>query len=65
MFQRMRAKIQWAALKSWLGIAGLWGAGLLPCPECGADAAAFLAGGPGFDVGEAAPEALPRARRII
>ena len=35
MFQRMRAKIQWAALKSWLGTAGLWGAGLLPCPECG------------------------------
>lgn len=37
MFRRIRAKIQWAALKSWLGIAGLWGAGLLlPCPDCGA-----------------------------
>ncbi len=24
------------ALKSWLGVAGLIGAGLLPCPDCGA-----------------------------
>lgn len=23
-------------LKSWLGVAGLIGAGLLPCPDCGA-----------------------------
>ncbi len=24
------------ALKSWLGVVGLIGAGLLPCPDCGA-----------------------------
>ena len=35
MFRRIRAKIRWAALKSWLGVVG-WGAVLLlPCPECG------------------------------
>ena len=36
MFRQIRARIEGKALKSWLGIAGLWGAGLLlPCPDCG------------------------------
>ncbi len=36
MFQRIRAKLRWATLKSWLGLAGMWGAALLlPCPDCG------------------------------
>ncbi len=35
-FREIRARLEGKAFKSWLGIAGLWGAGLLPCPECGA-----------------------------
>jgi len=34
--RQMRARLEGTALRSWLGIAGLWGAGLLPCPDCGA-----------------------------
>lgn len=26
---------RWAALRPWCAVAGLLGAGLLPCPECG------------------------------
>ncbi|HET89234.1 MAG TPA: hypothetical protein ENN99_00625 [Chloroflexi bacterium] len=36
MFRQVRARLEETAFKSWLGIAGLWGAGLLPCPDCGA-----------------------------
>ena len=36
MFRRIHARLKGTAVKSWLGIAGLWGAGLLlPCPDCG------------------------------
>lgn len=35
-FREIRARLEGKAFKSWLGIAGLWGVGLLPCPECGA-----------------------------
>jgi hypothetical protein len=28
--------LQWSLAKPWLGVAGLVGLGLLPCPECGA-----------------------------
>jgi len=35
MFREIRTRLEGKAFKSWLGIAGLWGAGLLPCPECG------------------------------
>lgn len=36
MFRRIHARFKKATFKSWLGIAGLWGAGLLlPCPDCG------------------------------
>jgi hypothetical protein len=36
MFRRIRARFKGTTFKSWLGIAGLWGAGLLlPCPDCG------------------------------
>jgi hypothetical protein len=36
MFRRIRARLKGTAFESWLGIAGLWSAGLLPCPDCGA-----------------------------
>jgi hypothetical protein len=36
MSKDARGKIKSAASRSWLGIAGLWGAGLFPCPDCGA-----------------------------
>lgn len=36
MKMRFQARLKGAAFKSWLGIASLWGAGLLPCPDCGA-----------------------------
>lgn len=26
---------KWRIVKPWLGVAGLFGAGLLPCPDCG------------------------------
>lgn len=29
-------KGRWQLVKPWLGVAGLFGAGFLPCPECGA-----------------------------
>ncbi len=35
MDKDIQDKVKNAAFKSWLGIAGLWGAGLLPCPDCG------------------------------
>jgi hypothetical protein len=35
MFRQMCARLEGKAFKSWIGIAGLWGAGLLPCPDCG------------------------------
>jgi hypothetical protein len=36
MFRQICARLEGKAFKSWIGIAGLWGAGLLPCPDCGA-----------------------------
>jgi hypothetical protein len=31
-----KVPLQWKLFKPWLGVAGLVGLGLLPCPECGA-----------------------------
>lgn len=36
MRKDIKRRVKNAALKSWLMIAGLWGVGFLPCPDCGA-----------------------------
>lgn len=36
------ARIRWAILRPWLGVAGLLGVGALPCPDCGAPMIAHL-----------------------
>ena len=35
MFGQLGSRIKWAAVKPWLGVAGMLGAGILPCPDCG------------------------------
>lgn len=36
MKNNLQTKIKWRLLKPWLGVAALGGAGILPCPDCGA-----------------------------
>jgi hypothetical protein len=30
------SRLKWAAIRRWMAVAGLFGVGILPCPDCGA-----------------------------
>jgi hypothetical protein len=36
MKNNLHTKIKWQLIKPWLGVVALGGAGVLPCPDCGA-----------------------------
>ncbi len=35
-FKQLVARAKWAVLKPWVEVMGVFGVGILPCPDCGA-----------------------------